>query len=218
MKTDLQLQRDVMAQLNWHPATRDAAVGVAARDGVITLCGSVASYARKLSTARAAQEVSGVRAVADELRVTLPEDSIRTDTDIAHSAVQALRWHVEVPDTRITVRVDRGWITLDGSVDWQFQRNAAEHAIRYLTGVKGLFNHINVKQPAVVPADVRANIGAALQRSAMVDSSRVAVEARAGTVILRGTLRSLAEREDAENAAWAAPGVNRVEDLITVGV
>lgn len=218
MKTDMQLQRDVMDEVRWQPATRAAEVGVAAKDGVITLSGSVASYAEKLSVARAAERISGVRAVADELTVKLPDGSIRTDTDIAHSAVQALQWHMEVPDTRIKVRVAHGWITLDGNVDWQFQRNAAEHAVRYLAGVKGLFNHIVVQQATVSPPDVRAGIDAALQRSAMVDASRVTVEALDGKVTLRGTLRSWAERQDAEIAAWAAPGVSKVEDLITVAV
>lgn len=217
MKTDMQLQRDVMDELEWDPATRESAIGVAVAQGVVTVSGTVKSYAAKVHVARTVQRVSGVLAVADELTVALPDESLRTDTDIARSAVQALRWHVEVPDTQIQVRVDRGWITLAGSVDWQFQRNAAEHTVRSLAGVKGLFNHIVMKQPIAVAADVRARIGAALQRSAVVDSSRVAVAARDGTVTLRGAVRSWAERQDAENAAWAAPGVSKVEDLITVG-
>jgi osmotically-inducible protein OsmY len=216
MKTDMQLQRDVIDELNWHPATGESAVRVAAKDGMITLSGAVTSYAKKLSVARAAEGVSGVRAVADEIAVALPDGSVRTDTDIAYSAVQVLQWHVEVPDSRIEVRVDRGWITLNGNVDWQFQRNEAEYTVGYLAGVKGLFNHIAVEQPIAVAADVRARIGAALHRSAVVDSARVAVDAHDGTVTLRGTLRSWAERQGAENAAWAAPGVSKVEDLIIV--
>lgn len=217
MKTDIQLQRDVEDELRWQPATRDAGIGVAAKDGVITLSGYAGSYAQKLSAARAAEGVSGVRAVADELVVTLPNAATRTDTDIAHSAAQTLQWNVEVPDTRIKVRVEHGWVTLGGAVDWQFQRNAAANAVRCLTGVKGLFNHIVVKQPPVSQVDVRTRIAEALKRSAVVDSSRVTVDAQNGKVVLRGTLRSSAERQDAEKAAWAAPGVSAVEDLITVG-
>lgn len=217
MKTDTELQRDVEDELRWQPATRDAEIAVAARDGVISLDGYVSSYAQKLSAARAAEGVSGVRAVADELVVKLPNAATRTDTDIAHSAAKALQWNIEVPDTRIKVRVEHGWITLDGTVDWQFQRNAAEHTVRYLTGVKGLFNHIVVRQPTASANDVSGKIADALKRSAMVDASRVMVDAQDGKVVLRGNLRSLAERQDAERAAWAAPGVSVVEDLITVG-
>ena len=219
MRTDSQLQKDVIDELKWQPKTRDAEIGVAAKDGVVTLSGSVASYVQRFEAARLAERVNGVRAVADELQVKLPTTSVRTDTDIAHSAVTALKWNIEVPDTRITVRVQEGWITLHGDVDWRYQRTAAEETVQYLTGVKGVNNLITVKQPAVSPDVVRQQIADALKRSATVDAARVSVESKQnGTVVLRGTVRSWTERNDAERAAWATPGVAVVQDELAVGV
>jgi osmotically-inducible protein OsmY len=154
--------------------------------------------------------------VADELTVKLPKPLMRSDTDIAHAAVAALKWDVEVPDERIQVLVDDGWVSLDGAVDWQFQRTATEKAIQYLTGVKGVINRISVQQPKVSAYEVNQRIETALKRSAAVDADRITVEAKDGKVVLRGTVRSWAEREDAERAAWAAPGVSEVDDEIAV--
>jgi osmotically-inducible protein OsmY len=216
MKTDMQLQRDVIEELAWQPNIREAEIGVAVKNGVVTLSGFVDTYAQKYAAARAAERVHNVRAVADDLSVKLPKSFMRSDTDIAHAAVSALKWDVEVPDTRVQVLVDDGWVSLDGAVDWQFQRTSAEKAVRYLTGVKGVINRITVQQPSVSAYEVNQRIEEALKRSAATEADRITVEARNGKVVLRGTVRSWAEREDAERAAWAAPGVSEVDDEIAV--
>jgi osmotically-inducible protein OsmY len=216
MKTDMQLQRDAIEELAWQPNVRESEIGVAARNGVVTLSGFVDSYAQKYAAARAVERVHGVRAVADELTVRIPQASRRSDTEIAHAAVSALKWDVEVPDQRVKVLVDDGWISLDGTVDWQFQRLAAEQALRYLTGVKGVINRITVQQPKVSAYEVNQRIEEALKRSAALDADRISIEAKNGKVVLRGTVRSWAERADAERAAWAAPGVSEVDDEIAV--
>jgi osmotically-inducible protein OsmY len=218
MKTDIQLQRDVLDELRWQPSTQRAEIGVAARDGVVTLSGYVDSYAQKFEAERAAELVSGVHAIADELDVRLPDSATRSDTDIAHSALLALEWNVQVPDNAITLKVENGWITLQGQVDWQYQKAAAEGAVRYLMGVKGVYNALLVRQLKVSASLVKERITDALKRSALVDSGRVTVESLDGKVILRGTVRSWSERRDAERAAWAAPGVSAVEDRLTVAV
>ncbi|MHB1862796.1 MAG: BON domain-containing protein [Gemmatimonadaceae bacterium] len=218
MKTDMQLQRDVIEELAWQPNVREAEIGVACKNGVVTLSGFVDSYAQKYAAGRAAEHVIGVRAVADDLQVKLPRAFVRSDTDIAHAAVTALKWDVEVPDSRVQVLVDDGWVSLDGTVDWQFQRSATEKAVRYLTGVKGVINRISVQQPKVSAYEVNQRIEQALKRSAAVDADRITVDAKNGKVVLRGTVRSWAEREDAERAAWAAPGVSEVDDEIAVGI
>ena len=218
MKTDAQLQRDVLDKLHWQPNISEAEIGVAAKEGVITLTGSVDSYAAKYAAERAAERVSGVRAVADELKVTLSHDASRTDTDLAHAAVSALKWNVEVPYTRIQVAVDNGWLTIDGTVDWQFQKSAAETVLRYLRGVKGIINRVEVRQPKISALEVSQKIKDALRRTASIEANRISVEATGSRVTLRGTVRSWAEREDAERAAWAAPGVAFVDDEIAVGV
>jgi osmotically-inducible protein OsmY len=216
MKTDMQLQRDVIEELACQPNIRESEIGVAARNGVITLSGFVDSYAQKYAAARAAERVHEVRAIADDLSVRLPASFRRSDTDIAHAAVSAFQWDVEVPDTRVQVLVDDGWVSLDGAVDWQFQRVAAEKAVRYLTGVKGVINRISVQQPKVSAYEVNRRIEEALKRSAAIEADRISVDAKNGKVVLRGTVRSWAEREDAERAAWAAPGVSEVDDEISV--
>lgn len=219
MKTDMQLQKDVIDELRWQPRTRDAEIAVAAKDGIVTLGGQAMSFIQKFEATRIAERVNGVRAVADEIHVKLPNSSVRTDADIAHSVVSALKWNIEVPDTRITVKVENGWVTLHGDVDWQFQKLAAERAVRYLTGVKGVNDLLVVKQPAVAPSVVQGQITSALKRSATVDAARVHVDSKTGgVVVLSGTVRSWTERADAERAAWATPGVSFVLDDLAVGI
>ena len=220
MKTDLQLQSDVAAELKWRPSTRDAEIGVAVKGGVVTLTGFVSSYAQKLSAERAAEDVAGVRALADELKVKLPTSSVRSDSDIAHSALHALIWNVDVPDARIKVKVENGWVTLEGDVDWRYEAAAAEDAVRSLMGVTGVSNQITVtlREPKISAFDVSKKIKDALQRSATVDSGRISVEAIEGKVVLKGTVRSWAERSDAERAAWMSPGVRLVEDQLAVSM
>jgi osmotically-inducible protein OsmY len=219
MKTDMQLQKDVIEELKWQPRIRDAEIAVAAKDGVITLAGQVTSYIQKFEAGRIAERVNGVRAVADEMTVELPSSSLRTDADIAHSVVSALKWNIEVPDTRITVKVENGWVTLHGDMEWQFQKSAAERSVRHLTGVKGVNDLLVVKQPPVAPSVVEDQITRALKRSATVDAARIVVNSKSGgVVVLRGTVRSWTERADAERAAWATPGVSIVQDELAVGV
>jgi osmotically-inducible protein OsmY len=215
MKTDLQLHKDVLDEIRWDPRVTETEIGVAAKDGVVTLTGSVETYAQKYAVERDVERVTGVRAVAEDLHVRPSGAFLRNDTDIAHSVVNALAWDIEVPAEKITAKVENGWITLKGEVDWNYQKVAAERAVRYLAGVKGISNIIDVK-PIVSPVEVKSKIEAALKRNAELDAKSINVETTNGKVILKGHVRSWAERADAEHAAWAAPGVREVDDRLTV--
>jgi osmotically-inducible protein OsmY len=215
--TDVELQRDVIDELRWDPSVGTAEIGVAVKDGVVTLSGAVDSNAKKFGAIHAAERVAGVKAIAEDLLVKLPSNFLRTDTEIAHAAVNALKWNVEVPNDRILTRVDNSWVILEGEVDWEYQRKAAEFAVRYLTGVRGVTNAIKIKPRPFAP-DVRRRIQDALKRSAEVDSKRISVETGDGRVTLRGTVRTWAERKDAETAAWSAPGVTAVDDQIAIRI
>jgi osmotically-inducible protein OsmY len=217
MRNDMGLQRDVTHELKWDPITRNAEIAVAVKDGVATLGGTVDSYTRKLAAVRAAERVGGIHAVADELTVVLPDAQRHSDTELAHRVLEALRWDVMVPDERITARVEGGWVTLEGDVEWDYQREAATRAVRNLSGVRGLTTLLTLR-PTVSPGDVSAHIRAALHRRAQEDLRGIVVETLGSSVILRGTVRSWAEKRDAERAAWAAPGVTRVEDRLVVMV
>jgi osmotically-inducible protein OsmY len=215
MKTDHELKQDVERQLSWEPSVNEAHIGVSARNGVITLSGHVPSYAEKHGAEAATKRVYGVRAVANELDVKLPFGISRTDEDIAIACVDALKAHASVPDEQIKVLVSSGWVALEGTVEWQFQKVAAEQAIRNLTGVTGITDALKLK-PRVSAADVKRQIEAAFTRSAAIDAQRISVEMREGKVILKGKARSWAEMDDAERAAWSAPGVTTVISEITV--
>jgi osmotically-inducible protein OsmY len=213
--SDLELRKAVETELNWEPSINAAEIGVAAKEGIVTLSGRVQSYWEKVAAERAAERVSGVKAVVNELEVRLPGSSERTDEDIARAAVNALEWSVLVPANKLKVKVSKGWVMLEGSVDWQFQKTAAEKAVRKLIGVKGISNLVDVK-PRVSKAEVKAEIESALKRSAEVDADHIQVETEGDRVILKGTVHSWFEREEAEKAAWRSPGVRTVEDKIAI--
>ncbi|MDP9043533.1 MAG: BON domain-containing protein [Pseudomonadota bacterium] len=215
MKTDKQLQTDVIAELSWEPSVHAAEIGVEVKDGIVTLAGHVRSYSEKWNAERAAQRVSGVRAIAVEMDVKLPALGKRNDADIARSATNMLSWASAVPDDTIKVLVEDGWITLSGAVDWQFQKLAAADAVRILTGVKGVSDQIAIK-PTVAMSAVKADIEAALKRRATRDAKNISVQVHGADVTLTGTVHSYAERELATNSAWSTPGVRNVVDDMTL--
>src|SRR5579871_5479579 len=216
MRTDTELQRGVMEALAWEPSIDGASIGVSAMSGIVMLSGIVKSLPQKWTAVRVAQRVSGVKAVGDELIVKLPGDSERSDADIARAAVNALDWNVSVPRNRVRVIVEHGKITLEGEVWFHYEKVAAERAVRNLIGVTGVDNVISVKPPKVSETDVKHRIEAALERAAEVDAGKISVEATNGKITLRGTVRSWTERDEAEWAAWAAPGVSGVENCIRI--
>lgn len=214
MKSDKQLQQDVLAELQWEPCVTASNIGVEVRSGVVTLAGQVGSYSEKWHAERAAQRVSGVGALAVELKVKLTGDS-RTDSDIALSVESVLLWSTSIPDDAVKVMVESGFVTLTGDVGWQYQRLAAADSIRSISGVTGVSNQIGLK-PTVSMSAVKGEIEAALKRSASEDAKKITVEVHGADVTLKGKVSSWAERETATTSAWGTPGVRNVRDEMTL--
>ncbi len=212
---DKDIQKNITDELSWEPSLRNDDIAVGVREGVVTLGGFVDSYADKSKAERVAGRVKGVKAVADELAVKLPAGSERADPDLARAALDALQWNISVPHDRIQVKVEKGWLTLEGQVDWYYQKQAAERAVRYLRGVRGVFNLITLSAQTT-PRDVKKRIKDALHRGVEFDAERITVEVEGSKAILEGTVRSYAEMQDAARAARNAPGITEVDNRLAI--
>ncbi len=216
VRSDEEIQRDVLEELKWDSHVQPNEIGVAVKDGIVTLTGWVDSYLKKISAEEAAWRVPGVKAVVNDIEVRLPSSAERTDEDLAKAVVNALRWDAAVPADRIEVTVSKGWVTLKGEVDYGFQKREAERVVQRIAGVKGVTNLILVKPQLLSPADLKQQIEKALLRDAETDARRITVEVQGSKVILYGTVRSYAEKKEAEDVAWSTPGVTDVENHIVV--
>lgn len=217
MRADSDIKRDVEDELNWDPDVWSSDIAVAVKGGVVTLTGFVRSYSQKLEAEAVAKRVRGVVGVANDIEVRLPAIDQKPDPDIARDVVTALRTELPYSAEHVKAIVKNGWITLEGEVEWHYQRERAEKAARRVRGVKGITNSIRLR-PVAQPTEIKRQIEAAFRRSAEVDANRITVEAAGGDVVLRGNVRSWAERQEAERAAWAAPGVRHVDNQIKVSL
>lgn len=215
MTTDHGLQQRVQEELDWEPSLNASLIFVAIHKGVVTLTGEVTNYAKKLAAEKAVKRVAGVKAVVDQLEVGLSISDLRTDGSIAQAALDTIRWHCELDEKMINVKVDHGTVYLEGQVDWAYQRDTAEKAVMNISGVKKINNYLTVR-PRLTIADLKDRIDGALSRSATIDASRITVELQDHKAVLNGTVRSFAEKEDAEKAVWAAPGIARVDNHLEI--
>jgi osmotically-inducible protein OsmY len=214
-KTDIDIQNDVLMELKYEPTVQVTDIGVLVKDGTVTLNGFATSYGEKIGAVRAAKRVTGVNGIADDIKVKLSNSWEREDGDIAAAASNQIEWSTAVPKGAVKVTVRNAWITLEGEVEWWYQKNDAETGVRHLMGVKGVTNLITIK-PRLVVVDIETAIEAAFERNAMIDADQVQVEAAGNRVTLSGKVRNYAERDEAERVAWAAPGVFSVDNEITV--
>jgi osmotically-inducible protein OsmY len=215
MRSDADIERDVEEELKWDPDLDASDIAISVKSGVVTLAGFVKSYTDKYEAEAAAKRVAGVSGVANDIEVRMPSVDERPDPDIAREAVAAIKSQLPISSEHIKVVVKNGWVTLEGQVEWQYQRSTAEISVRRIKGVKGVNNLVQLK-PRAEPSEIKRKIQEAFRRNAEVDANRITVEARGGEVILKGTVRSWIEREEAERTAWSAPGVIKVEDRIIV--
>ena len=213
--SDADLKNNILSELKFDPSVKATDIGVVVKDGTVTLNGSVTSYWEKSSAVRAAKRVVGVSAIADEIQIKFPGSIHRTDGDIAAAAAEHIKWSTSVPENAVTVTVRDGMVTLEGTLEWWFQKNAAENAVHYLQGVKSVFNKIVLK-PTVTSSGIESAIEAAFKRSAVLDADEVTVSTAGGTVTLRGKVRTYSEKEEAARTAWAAAGVQSVDNQLTV--
>ena len=217
IRTDAEIKKDVEAELRWNPSIDPTDVAVAVKNGVVTLTGFTRSFSEKWEAERAVKHVAGVVGVANDIEVRLPSVDQRPDPEIARDAVTALKNRLPMSAEHIQVTVKNGWVSLEGEVEWQYQRESAETAVRWVRGVKGVSNLVHLK-PRAAASEIKHKIDEAFRRSAEVDANRVTVEANGSEVVLKGTVRSWAERQEAERVAWAAPGVTRVDNRITISL
>lgn len=215
MRRDSEIQANVIAALKWEPFLNASEIGVAVKNQVVTLSGSVDTYSKKSAAESAARKVTGVRAVALDIDVKLSDNGLRSDTEIADAVLNALKWNTQVPDEKIKIKVEDGWVTLDGELEWAYERTAAYSAVNNLYGVKGIINNLKIVS-ATQPNEIKKNISEAFKRSATLNANKIRVETLNNKVTLSGQVNSLAEKMDAEDAAFAAPGVTEVENNILV--
>ncbi len=215
MKSDVQIQQDVIEELKWEPFLNASDIGVSVKNGIVTLSGQVDSYAKKIAAEKSTKKVTGVKAIAEDIQIGVSPTHDKTDTEIAEAVLNALKWHTAVQEEKIKIKVENGNVRLDGEVEWEYQRSNAKTAIENLSGVKSVINFITVKAK-VLSADVTEKIMDAFHRSATIDAACIKPEITGNKVILRGKVRSVSEKEDAETAAWNAPGVTTVENKLLV--
>ena len=214
-KSDAEIKTDVLAELEYEPSVKVADIGVLVKDGTVTLNGFATSYAEKWEAVRAAKRVSGVTAIADDIKVKLWDSLVRTDGDIATTAANQIKWITSIPTGKVQLTVSDGWITLEGELEWWFEKNEAERAVQSLAGVKGVTNEIKIKPKVSAPV-IELDIERALERNALLDDRDIEVAVSGTKVTLRGTVSNYSEREEAVRIAWAAAGVTSVDDKLDI--